>query len=367
MLKSSVNDSSRLEKVWSRSNPSDPWGLVYQEWSNSPDNITSAGSNTPNFRELKRKGELLPFTPWIQVQNKTKSQEFDLRYVISGVEYWYDWKMPSEGSGSILNLQNMNMKRDELNPPLVMQEAASRVVSSGWDVLTFAAEVAQTVDMFLGVLTKVRNLANSKPVGTPWGTWLEARYGWRTLAYDIDDIEKAFSKIQSRKFSTASAGQSINWEENTSDYYNNYEFRQDIYKRVEYNLNARGKVVIKGDLPKINVNILKTAWEVTRLSFVIDWFINVGRLIDALQLSLTLDYRAGFGTRLEVNRHTWREFSNFHPDFVHKSSNTVKSHVWAEGVTREPASISLLPLVSVKLDTFKVFDLVSLLIQSLRR
>lgn len=243
-----------------------------------------------------------------------------------------------------------------------MQGAASKT-RGDWDVLTFAAEMGQTVGMFLGLLTKVTRLIKLKPPEVPWNTWLELRYGWRTLAFEMQDIEKAFSKATGRKFSRASAGQSVSWVTETYTISNLTEFTQHMYSKTEYQMNSRGRIVVVGDLPRFRVDVIKTAWEVTRLSFVLDWFLNVGNWIDSVQFVIgERAYTAGFGSQIEVSYHGWR---NFVPGAGYVMLQT-KASAYRKALIqrREPASIPLIPLFSLNLDRWKIVDLLALFVQA---
>lgn len=369
MYKETINDAPAQMLRAERTNSDSPW-VVSQTWNLiHADNLRSSGESTPNFHLRRKRGELLPFTSWKQVRNKLESIDYGIhtRNISSGWEQrHYGTGNPTLSNGDLISWAGASVGQEKLNSDVIMQAAGARVVNSAWDVLTFAAEASQVVSMFRGLVTKVTNLLNAKPPGTPWGIWLELRYGWRTLAYDINDIEQAFSKIHNQKFSRASAGQSVNWTVATSSTSSIATHNSVIKSTTDYRLNGRGKVVIKGSLPRFQVNILKTAWEVTKLSFVVDWFINIGRLIDALQFSLTTEYQGGYGTFLEAEHIKWMEHT-LNPGYMFVDQPKSRATKSASVTMRTPAGVPLIPLISVNIDTFKVFDLVSLLIQALRR
>lgn len=368
MYKESINDKLASSNWEDKALGASTWNVKSVLTDTHADNLRSWGMATPNFNRRKRSGELLPFTQWKQLENKLHSAQINqhVRRISDGLEDRVKGKtVYAFSGGDLLSPSGWTTTHESVNPDVIMQSVGAKASSSGWDVLTFAAEVGQVVNMFTGLITKVTRLLNSKPPGTPWNVWLEARYGWRTLAYDINDIEKAFSKIESKKFTKLSSGQSISWETTSLTNWPAVGGTEHTYSRVEKRLSGRGSVVLKGDLPRFNVNILKTAWEVTRLSFVVDWFVHIGRWIDALTFSMTYDYTAGYGTRYEAEETVWREFTlNPGWSLVKMECSSYRSGV---GVTRGPASIPLVPLISVNLDTFKVFDLVAILIQAIRR
>lgn len=371
MYKETINDVVTHIYGYYKANTSSPYvlttdyGTVFV-----PNHKKTSGVDTPSYRKLRRSGALLPFTNFLQVENKGKSSEYDVevKNVSSGTQYrdaGPNWSWGSEASLPF----SSSVFGDKTSENVIMQAAGARQVSSAWDVLTFAAEIGQTVQMFRSLAGKLQQLLASKPVGTPWDLWLEGRYGWRSLLFDINDITDALSKASRPKTTKTTAGQSVSWNVTTSSsnpFYSSSIATRTVTSSQSYTMNSRGSVVTRGAPPRFNVNPVKTAWEVTRLSFVLDWFINVGRAIDATQFALTTtDSTSGFGSRIESN---YSASIALQPatGWV-KLADTGEIHVESYIERRAPSSVPLIPLVSVNLDRFKVLDLVSLVVQAARR
>lgn len=369
MYKESINDTSALMYRAVKANPSASY-VVDAFWPvNKQNNLRTSGVATPHFRQKIKKGELLPITEFIQLRNEHKTSEVDIEFKRNS-DGWqhrhYGSVLAYESNFGISWSAASTLGADKIDNDVLLQRAAAAQVSGDWDVLTFAAEFGQTVAMFKNLLVKVTNILKAKPLGTPWDLWLEARYGWRNLANDMNDIEKAFSEHKKRKFNRTSARSSANWIVTTSGTASITGGQQYLFTETLYSISGRSLVVSVSEPPVFRVNLLKTAWEVTRLSFVIDWFINIGRFIDALQFVLfTRDNTAGVGARIDIDYHGWRTFTADPGWTLLNSTASTRSVACIE--RRSPAGIPIIPLLSVNLDSFKVLDLVALLIQALRK
>jgi hypothetical protein len=123
-------------------------------------------------------------------------------------------------------------------------------------------------------------------------------------------------------------------------------------------------------------DILGTAWELIPYSFVVDWFINIGDSLQALQAFVVSDERVGFSvveynlsleTRIYIDGPLeWTNGSNVYVCWDCPVNDVVCHETlrWKERVI--PSSFMPSLQTSVKLDWPKVVDL-ALLLNQLRR
>jgi hypothetical protein len=256
-----------------------------------------------------------------------------------------------------------------------VQAAASKLYGQGWDALTFFAELHKTAAMFRNVVTSFSRLATDYR-RTRWGSaarrtfnqWLEGRYGWRILLYDIEDINNVLRSIddKTRTRYKERVGQNVTTTLSEVDTVLNFAhfhiLREEIVQRE---IKVRGYLIADFVPPHVILNLATTSWELTRFSFVLDWIINVGSALNALSF-LATDSTYTAATGIEVVSRVWNNYSVVaHPPATNFSSNwselsgryTITSRI------RQPRYIPILPRVHVNLDALKVIDLVALIVQ----
>lgn len=346
------------------------------------------GVNTKDYHLRLARGELLPFTWFRQV-------EINGEHGIAP----YSWDRPAYSTWAIRDPGNSTSKALaesywRLTIPQLeggvswgsaqyhLQSAASKIYSSGWDALTFAAELEKTVQMFRNLVGGLASFLYKLPKGdfpskllsgkltsvdrmthVPFNKWLELRYGWRTLIYDMQDFARYVVGVNDgRKRFNERVGSTT-----TSETYLDFTYvhspgtvnlRQTLSKKV----GTRGSIVADIEPPKLAFNPVTTAWELVTLSFVVDWFLDVGQWLEGLSfLAIERQYVAAIGYHEEIKKtvvttsvvpaagytYSWYPYSE-----------------WTGSVTwRDPATVPLLPLISVRLNAFKVYDLVALAVQ----
>jgi hypothetical protein len=113
--------------------------------------------------------------------------------------------------------------------------------------------------------------------------------------------------------------------------------------------------------PVISIDPIASAWELTKLSFVVDWYINVGQWIAALELELLASKTAAasgiYGT-------VTRQVVDLDTDWVSgwSGDRTFGSTISFEVTERWPDTIALTPLRLVNLNAAKILDLVAIII-----
>jgi hypothetical protein len=196
----------------------------------------------------------------------------------------------------------------------VLIEALANANTNSWDLGTFAAEFNKTVGMINGfrgnVARRAESILNSlkarkiKPSSVSLSgltafseSWLEYRYGWRTLSYDMQDISVSLERLAGLK-SRPNRGSSYHANSATFTFVNgtivpstnpgNNPSIPGILARFSGTFSqvrtrsCRGSVMIEAlanDLAFIDP--LTTLWEIVPYSFIVDWFVNIGDLVKA--------------------------------------------------------------------------------------
>jgi hypothetical protein len=331
----------------------------------------AAGHRTPGWRRLKNEGIILPMTAWDRIEIDVTSNGGLREWCNSSQsrKYYYVEHHLAKNAASVYpsigSWQSYDWMAhvDSMDLQYYVQKAASAIYSSGWDASTFLAEIGQLRRMLSGVAKKLNNLIRGRSPGELHNLWLEGRYGWRTLMYDIQDLHGVLSRANERrtryretKGYTASGSYST-----SSDFFSSLVSRYTF--SYTWTANMRGTVVADIDVPDFQFNPITTLWEVTRLSFVVDWLINVGQALEAASFLLMVkDYKACTGYRIDFD-----------------VAGTCSLIAMAGGITdgaltgsidgnvslikRTPATVSAFPRLNVRLDGFKVIDLLALIRQ----
>lgn len=282
-------------------------------------------------------------------------------------------------------------------------EALADANANSWDLGTFAAEFNKTVSMisrFKGnVLRRAENIVSSMSARkkNPYRTanaaltafsesWLEYRYGWRTLSYDLQDISVSLERLAGLK-SKPNRGSS--YTANTANYslstnglglYNNPGTTPSMnatlcgydltYSQVRTK-SARGAVMLEAVANELAfIDPLTTAWEIVPFSFIVDWFVNIGDLIKAFSPFLSGNVLHGCLSHSD----TLTETTTASPSAIIMQSNypTVNGYshqitggpitrtVVSETYDRAPGSPSFSLHLKLNVDIKKVVDLSTL-------
>jgi hypothetical protein len=374
-----VNDEFRSYTVGSCAMTGSP-GVTNLTLVESFEHSSATGYRIPGWRKLRNTGKLVPMTPWESYHVQGLCALGQREWCTNGgfkrkhMAYYSGASNPSPWS------LNDRWKKDYLltlvdQPDLeyVVQKAAARIYSSGWDAGTFLAEIGQLRRMFIGIVKKLDRLSRKrkgpgriKDLGKPEDLWLEGRYGWRTLGYDINDFLEVLSRHnERRKRMRESAGYSYTGTHTDTANSTSDGITRNVTTDFTWVANARGVVIADIDVPDFQFNLLTTAWEVTRLSFVVDWLLNVGQALEATSFLLKVkDYKACGGYRIDFS-------ISGTESLVSKGSNisASTSGSWngtARYIKRLPMTVGIVPHIKLRLDTWKVLDLLSLLRQAFR-
>lgn len=165
----------------------------------------------------------------------------------------------------------------------------------------------------------------------------------------IDDGRKRFQERSGAKSSFTRSKVVQNWNWSTSS--------GTIIRIDQVNVSVQGMVVADIAPPRIHFNPVKTGWELITLSFIVDWFINVGQWIDAMSfLAIQTGYTASASSKCTIT-------SNYVLENVMAKSPSTITNIALSGTThsvevmRVPTNIPLGLTTIRRLNFLKVLDL----------
>lgn len=345
--------------------PLGAWSYTYTDFTEPYDEASCCGYDLPQYHKRLRKGELLPLTPWVQTEfYSTQNFAYNLKYNGgSGVSYEQDcqWTPVPSALGTI-SFESVELKLYDASA--FVQAAAARIYSQGWDSLTFVAELTQAIRMFQSLGLRVAAYgADIVKKGLVEKPLLELRYGWRTLLYDLIDLQKVLNNLDdNRQRFRESTGSTLNEQEVTlASWSMGGAGSVPVTVTDDYTIGLRGTVVADIEPPKFAFNPIVTGWELVPFSFVIDWFLNVGRWLSSLSfLVLQSQHYAAAGWRITVERTVTVGTPVKNSGWTIQCSGTGNGrYVYTK---RTPTTIPLSPLVSVNLNVSKVLDVLALIL-----
>lgn len=149
----------------------------------------------------------------------------------------------------------------------------------------------------------------TKYLDTAQNLWMEARFGWRPTVYDAighaEALEKAFTIRQTARgtYPAYEESNTLSGIQYGSPYWNSG--RCSVGWEINYMIQSFYKLGQTGDMRVDWGNFqhfgvldpLGTAWELIPLSWMVDYFLNIGDILMSLQAYALLDERVGWTTQ----------------------------------------------------------------------
>jgi hypothetical protein len=235
-----------------------------------------------------------------------------------------------------------------------LQKAAARAYARGFDTLTFVSELPKLINSLRNIIsnlkavygkfrTKYLSLNEKDRLKKElFQEWLRSRYEWRTLLYDIQDLNDALVNFEGdRKIVSERQGTSVSGTENYTKNDTNVDFSFESTLTVHWEHSIRGAVSAQIVPPRFQVNPVVTAWELTRWSFIIDWVLDVGTALESLMFAtFAAKYYGSYGIQTKVS---FYETMSAEPlsTRVGSANMTLGGHLTKQA--REPHAIPKLP------------------------
>lgn len=323
------------------------------------------GCDTPEFHKRKARGGWLPQTPFLQVETSLTGGLISWRYEKKWDQSYGGGTttLTGTGQGCLLLPELLGFEQED-QEQVVAKAMADLYASSGFDGLTFALELKDTVRMFHGAFGRLKELLTAYDPSKIGDAYLSARYGMRPLLNDMQVITNSIFGLKQRASEgetftgqgviTSSVSDTIEapgsnggvksyiigvWQRNTITSY-----RARVYSRIKPQ--------------ELIINIPKTVYEVTRASFVLDWFINVGQWLDTMSAAIHhTDMTAAIGVKTIQTANLvggrLRRTDGYSGQFNCSGTYTVIT------TTRMPIAVRIptTPDVRLNLDLLKVLDL----------
>lgn len=307
-----------------------PWGNnVYVDFSGFSDLWrldTMKDQVNPGYFRAEREGKILPVGPceskrtfWECIPFTTNAKVWNPN--IEGVTEAIAYGVPHRDY--ILQCLGLPVASPTVNSEVLLQEALARAQSDAWDTGTFLAELGKTIEglttlhsrlarLYQRLFSKAEHRAQSRAISFADAVsevWLELRYQWRPLVYDIQDAQVALQRYRDgiegplcRGWSTSRGGPTTGGTfisrancavggGSSAEIFpdgmvatggSGMEFIQQTALSKAISVEGRATVGVQVTTRvSTMLDPVVTAWELVPWSFVLDWFITLGDLITA--------------------------------------------------------------------------------------
>lgn len=232
-----------------------------------------------------------------------------------------------------------------------VRASAVQEAYDGFDALTTLAELKESLELIKDALSAVRNplktaLAALKSgrkdlLGDLSSKWLLYRYGIMPLILTVQDAIKV---LQEREylFTRVAKRQDVRFDEMSGPLLNKPDLY--IYHKIEGTSIVRAVIKTRYETSNLRLadligfNPLNTAWELVTLSFVVDWFINVGDVIAGI--SADIGDLASERVHCSSQRTTLTHSVWVKADIIDKSSTTIDTFSYQGQVVRQGQTYS---------------------------
>lgn len=275
--------------------------------------------------------------------------------------------------------------------------------------LVSAAELPKTLSLIGSSLSTLRQIRKSVVTGNPdyalraignqrskkvritanysrktvHDRWLEFRYGWTPLVFEVQGAMKALNRPRgeikppratSRGFENAAAENSsvFNWNAGSNGLFSfHYARKKTLSVRAYVLYTAELKHQQARDFGVTELPL--AAWELVPYSFVVDWFVNIGNWIEALTPKLGINILAE-GYTLRKTDVLTRTFASWTKQIVNNESwdgsgSMIGSKdTFSQSDYQRVPSLDVLyslPPLNVKLDKKRLLDAIALMSKQL--
>lgn len=258
---------------------------------------------TPGYFSSRRKGSYLTVNPAdstkIILPDQPLTVIYSYRLKNNPTTVFGEWTDTSSAWPiSPLSWGDLNHVGSPPDPDDALADAIAYVLSDLWDMGTFLAEAGKTASMFTTLMSRVistyRDIRRAVSRGDPSKVienvsriWLEARYGWRPTYYDLLDIQQAVDRLREGVMEEL-VRRSVTLESSdTASRRRGYQSANSTpadlsVTRVTRHVSRAGAIGLLDTRIPVFLDPLVTGWEIVPFSFVIDWFINVGSLLQTI-------------------------------------------------------------------------------------
>lgn len=230
----------------------------------------------------------------------------------------------------ILDVAWTTQMRNRVNTELLVKVGQRKVnygeaIAEGRETISHLAKTTSTVVRALLAARRGQWSRVPKILGVPKKKlrdgasasekWLEYQYGWLPLLGDINDSYELFKKGLTRGPQIFSAVRNIRETIDESSTLNKSQNFADCFGRTE--ICHTGKIFFRipdSDLSALHqlglINPLEVAWAIVPYSFVVDWFLPVGSVLEAVSARFGVTFVDGYyGRRVKSHYSSKEKFS----------------------------------------------------------
>lgn len=345
-------------------------GSIYSQggWSDRPTSVNYSsftGYDIKDYHKRKARGDLLPFTQFDQFeQTGSCTGSYQVTHPNNySTEIEGEW-VPTSSDAWVGTQEKAYEGIDDYDCQIFVQEAAANIYSNNHDTLTFLVELKKSLALFRNAARRLQQLVSGSHRALTAkdlaNYWLEYRYGWRILYYDILEIQATLESLDdTRKRYSQKNGRTFRYTDEVVTHNNSTPHDLTFTENVEVEVSVRGAVVADIEPPKFRFNPITTGWEVVRYSFILDWIIDIGQWLEALSFhAIQTDYCAAYGVKFTSHRIYQLTEVNFKNGYSGSASR------YGSGTSvctiRRPTSVSIRPHVALNLSVPKVLDLAAI-------
>lgn len=264
---------------------------------------------TPGYFKMSREGKVLPVNPFTRTKETLEfTLDGKLRANHTGnpgaYTYGLDGNMCFSGfggcGGNFPSIPALPSFQGVTQGNIASIEAVANARRQAWDVLTFAAEFRESVKMFrklTGTLIKrIFAVITRGPGGkakTFADQWMEYRYGYMPVVYDIEDMQAAIKSLNDlvhrlRGFgyteAILSSSSTTGWGNgvicDTGGYGGGWLHEINKLTQVSRSYHASALIELH-TAAAVSFDPVVTAYEIMPYSWMLDWVFNVGSALTA--------------------------------------------------------------------------------------
>lgn len=257
----------------------------------------------------------------------------------------------------------------------VTNAAIASAKDGAWDAGTSLAEAAKTVRGMAHRINRIFDLATSasaraevlsrgsfQRIQTFNRLWLEGRYAWRPLYYEVNDMAQHLLMPRVlRQEGRASTSVDLSFSTGTKV----SAAPSVIYSGTSYRVGTRtyrGFAIADGHIESATIRPLAVGWELTTLSFMVDRFVDIGSAINAWTPIPGVEIRAsGYSVRTSwTDTYDLTTASNpGNPNVVNTQVQPYRYEETFEEYYRQPSG-AVLPRFFPRLNSSIVLDIVAI-------
>lgn len=192
----------------------------------------------------------------------------------------------------------------------VVSRAYAKAKTSGFDWLTEVSEFPEVFRMLNNVKKGIINclrMAFAEAKKQDWwlkklkkritltelmNFWLQGRYGWRPLYKSIMDLIDTLESLELGKYIATGGDKNVRVVSGSDSAITKFCIASgkalplNVATVSTQTVRGRAALFLTPNTVAFNGNLARTAWELVPLSFVVDWFFNVGGIITEVQESI---------------------------------------------------------------------------------